>query len=253
MILNRLSALGIITFGMLSFAANATQPEVNFASVQYGVILGESRLIYPMNAVGVAVSVLNPQEYPVLIQSRVFDENKTSAAPFVVTPPLFRLDPKQQSSLRITKTGDGFSHDKESLYWVCVKGIPPKEEELWAGNNIKSDSDSRVGILFRFAIDNCIKLMVRPNELKGNPTNFAGELKWKIDGKKLIAENPTPFYMNLGKITYDGKEISPHFVPPKSKWAFDLPERKTGQMSVSWQIINDQGGLGHLFSRSVTF
>ncbi len=76
MILNRLSTLGIITFGMLSFAANSAQPDIKFASKEYGVTIGESRIIYPLDAAGVMVSVKNTQDYPVLIQSRIYDENK---------------------------------------------------------------------------------------------------------------------------------------------------------------------------------
>lgn len=61
MILNRLSTLGIITFGMLSFAANSAQPDIKFASKEYGVTIGESRIIYPLDAAGVMVSVKTPK------------------------------------------------------------------------------------------------------------------------------------------------------------------------------------------------
>ncbi|EJD5910125.1 MULTISPECIES: fimbria/pilus periplasmic chaperone [Enterobacteriaceae] len=250
----KLQILNCVALGLIAFTVNAAPSDVTVSGKQYGVILGGSRVIYPLDSNGVVVSVDNPQDYPVLIQTRVFDENKSEAAPFVVTPPLFRLDAKQRSSLRLTQTGGSFSRDKESLQWLCVKGIPPKEDDLWVGDKGKEKSPgSGVGISLQIAIDNCIKIMVRPNELKGNPSQFAGDLVWKIDGQKLVAENLTPFYMNLGKVTFSGKEVLPHFVPPKSKWMFDLPKGTSGQGHVSWQIINDQGGLSQTYSKNVIF
>ncbi|NPE97657.1 Dr fimbrial biogenesis chaperone DraB, partial [Escherichia coli] len=69
------------------------------------------------------------QDYPMLVQSEVLSEDQKSPAPFVVTPPLFRLDGQQSSRLRIVRTGGEFPSDRESLQWICVKGIPPKEDD----------------------------------------------------------------------------------------------------------------------------
>lgn len=244
--------ISCIALGLI-FAASSFASDVTVTGKQYGVILGTSRIIYPLDSVGTTIMVNNPQDYPVLIQSRVFDKDKSSEAPFVVTPPLFRLDAKQRSALRVVQAGGNFPHDKESLQWLCVKGIPPKDGDIWAGDNNKNNSTSGVGVSLQIAIDNCIKMMVRPNELKGSPSQVAGELGWKVNGQKLIADNPTPFYMNLGKITFGGKNIPPHFVPPKSTWSFELPKGVAEKRDVSWQVINDQGGLTQTYSKNVAF
>ncbi|MBJ8899663.1 molecular chaperone [Citrobacter braakii] len=242
-----------IALGLICFSTSSLASDVTVTGKQYGVILGSSRIIYPLDSVGTTISVNNPQDYPVLIQSRVFDDNKSSEAPFVVTPPLFRLDAKQRNSLRIVQAGGNFPHDKESLQWLCVKGIPPKDGDIWAGDNNKTNSASGVGVSLQIAIDNCVKMMIRPNELKGDPSQVAKELEWTVNGQKLIADNPTPFYMNLGKITFGGKDIPPHFVPPKSTWSFELPKGFFDGHDVSWQVINDQGGLTQEYSKRVTF
>ncbi|WP_244220147.1 fimbria/pilus periplasmic chaperone [Yersinia pestis] len=144
MILNRLSTLGIITFGMLSFAANSAQPDIKFASKEYGVTIGESRIIYPLDAAGVMVSVKNTKiirfSFSLGSTTRI---RKESEDPFVVTPPLFRLDAKQQNSLRIAQAGGVFPRDKESLKWLCVKGIPPKDEDIWVDDATISKIQSR--------------------------------------------------------------------------------------------------------------
>lgn len=249
--MNKTLLLNCVALSLVSNITCAAHPEVKLSGKQYGVILGESRVIYPLNSKGVSISVNNPQDYPVLIQARVLNENKTGTAPFIVTPPLFRLDSTQQSSLRIVQTETNFPNDKESLQWLCVKGIPPKNDDLWAGS--AGGASAEVGISLQIAIDNCIKMMLRPNGLKGNPSQFSGDIEWMVDRGKLTASNPTPYYMNLGKIKFGGKEVSPHFIPPKGKWTFDIPRGAGNQGSVAWQVINDQGGLGQEYSKKITF
>ena len=243
---------GCIALTLISFSINSFASDINISGEQYGVILGASRIIYPLDSVGTTIMVNNPQDYPVLIQSRVLDKDKSADASFVITPPLFRLAAKQQSALRVVQTGGNFPRDKESLLWLCVKGIPPKSDDLWAKDNGQKSSESSVGVTLQIAIDNCIKLMVRPSEIKGTSSQVAGNLTWEVNGQELIAKNPSPFYMNLGSITFGGKDISPHFVPPKSTWSFKLPNGLTKRRDVSWQVINDQGGLTQTYSQNVT-
>ena len=152
---------GCIALTLITFSINSFASDINISGEQYGVILGASRIVYPLDSVGTTIMVNNPQDYPVLIQSRVLDKDKSADAPFVITPPLFRLDAKQQSALRVVQTGGNFPRDKESLLWLCVKGIPPKSDDLWAKDNGQKSSESSVGVTLQIAIDNCIKLMVR--------------------------------------------------------------------------------------------
>ena len=44
-------------------------------------------------------------------------------APFIITPPLYRLDKDQQNVERIVLAG-ALPQDKESLYWLNIKAIP---------------------------------------------------------------------------------------------------------------------------------
>ncbi|MEB7742644.1 fimbria/pilus periplasmic chaperone, partial [Escherichia coli] len=101
---------------------------VNTFSLQ----LGATRLIYDPDASGETLTIFNHQDYPVLVQSEVLKEDRTGGAPFVVTPPLFRLDGQQSSRLRIIRTGGNFPTDRESLQWLCVKSVPPRAEDKWA-------------------------------------------------------------------------------------------------------------------------
>ena len=47
-------------------------------------------------------------------------------APFLITPPLFRMDAQKEQSLRIVYTHDQLPADRESLFWLNVLEVPPK-------------------------------------------------------------------------------------------------------------------------------
>ncbi len=49
------------------------------------------------------------------------DDNDTT---FITTPPLFRLDPHSQNSVRVALSQDRLPQDKESVYWLNIKSIP---------------------------------------------------------------------------------------------------------------------------------
>ncbi|MEF9898154.1 MAG: fimbria/pilus periplasmic chaperone [Pseudomonas sp.] len=119
------TAVGIVA--QYSYADNMRTRQQPFS-----VKIGASRIIYGLASGGATLSVSNPQDYPILVQSVVLGEDTKSKAPFVVTPPLFRLEGQQQSRLRIVRTGGDFANDRESLQWLCVNGIPPKADEAWA-------------------------------------------------------------------------------------------------------------------------
>jgi len=59
------------------------------------------------------------------VQSWVDSGGKNRAkAPFLITPPLFRLDAKEDNVLRVVRTGGNLPGDRESLYWLNIKPFP---------------------------------------------------------------------------------------------------------------------------------
>ncbi|MEG2566513.1 MAG: fimbria/pilus periplasmic chaperone [Acinetobacter sp.] len=217
----------------------------------FSIQLGASRVIYDPVSVGETLTVTNPQDYPILVQSRVLAEDMKTKAPFVVTPPLFRLDGQQQNRLRIVRTGGGFAKDRESIQWLCVKGIPPKADDLWAKQlNTKSMAENRVSLVVQLSISNCIKLFVRPENIKGHPDDAADSLTWHRQGNRLKAVNDTPFYMNISSLKVGGEEIRDiHYIPPFSSYSFALPRGALGP--VNWTIINDYGGKSKVYRADI--
>ncbi|PIJ78754.1 pilus assembly protein [Erwinia sp. OLTSP20] len=177
-----------------------------------------------------------------LVKSEVFGEDRKSAVPFIVTPPLFRLDGQQQSRVRIVRTGGDFANDRETLQWLCVTGIPPKADDEWAKKEGQPVRPSRPIIDVQVSVSSCIKLFVRPSSIKGSPTDMASLLTWQRQGNKLKVTNPTPFYMSLQSVSVGGKKVSGlEYIPPRGEREFTFPQGSSGK-TVEWRIITDLGG-----------
>lgn len=242
----------LVALGIFPLQSVATEePKIEQHAQSFGLKLGATRVIYSPGSAGQVLSVTNPQEYPILVQSRVYAEDMKSKAPFVVTPPLFRLDGLQRSGLRIVRTGGDFAKDRESLQWVCVKGLPPKADDLWAKyKDGKSAEDKTVSLNLQLSIDSCIKLFVRPETIKGHPEDVASSISWSRQGTQLKAVNNTPFYMNLSSLKVGDVAISEmHYVPPFSSYNFHLPKEAHGK--VFWSVINDYGGVSKVYQAEV--
>ncbi|MDU1457776.1 MAG: fimbria/pilus periplasmic chaperone, partial [Klebsiella sp.] len=173
------------------------------------------------------LSVTNNDATPYLIQSWV--ENDKGAAPFLLTPPLFRLDGEQQTRLRVIYSG-GLPENKESMFWMNIKAIPSSQAK--AGANT-----------LQIAIKTRIKLIYRPKSVEGTPETVTDQLRWTRSGNTLQVTNPTAFYMNFAEVKIGGAEVKEaNWVAPGATARFDLPRGSTG--SLQWKLINDYGGIG---------
>lgn len=201
-------------------------------SAHAGVNIGGTRLIFDGGKEMSSITISNADKIPYLIQSWV--EPKIEGgdkAPFVITPPLFNISGGQQYTLRVIKTKKSLANDRETLYWMDIKAIPTAENK--EGKNT-----------FQLAVKTRMKLIYRPEALKGVPEDVAKNITWKIQGDQLQVFNPTPFYMNFQEVSLNGNDIaSATYVAPMSHASFGLPPEVTGN-NVRWSIINDYGGAG---------
>ncbi|MFT2798860.1 fimbria/pilus periplasmic chaperone [Serratia sp. N21D137] len=236
------SSILIIMTSLFTNVGWAEEKKIETSTQTFELLLGATRVIYNLDSNGATLSVENKQDYPVLIRSKVFLEDKEKLAPFAISPPLFRLEGQQKNRLRIVHTGEKNVEDRETLYWLCVTGIPPKEDDAWAENMNKKEINKQSALVnVKVSISNCIKLMVRPSGLKRDTSDIASSLLWKKEGNNLTVNNPTPFYINFSSLKVDGVEIkdAEHVSPFMTK-RFSLP--KDSPSIVQWQVINDFGG-----------
>lgn len=197
-----------------------------------GVIVGGTRIIFSGAKKETTLSITNPDATSWLIQSWVEDPDKNKA-PFIFSPPLFRLDGQQKNILRLMYTGDALPVDRESLFWANIKSIPTAPD----AENV-----------LQIAIKTQIKLIYRPQNLgKTVPPAAMQKLQWRWRHGKLQVNNPTPFYMNFNSIEVNGKAVTnPEWVAPFADKYYDLASAAPNG-KVSWRLINDYGALTETF------
>ncbi|MEN0614292.1 molecular chaperone [Klebsiella indica] len=192
-----------------------------------GVVTGGTRLIYHGGKKEASLSVTNNDATPYLIQSWV--EANNGSSPFLLTPPLFRLEGEQQTRLRVIYSG-GLPENKESMFWMNIKAIPSSQAKEGANT-------------LQIAIKTRIKLIYRPKSVAGTPEMVTEQLRWTRSGNTLQVTNPTGFYMNFAEVKIGGAEVKDaNWVAPGETARFELPRGSAG--TLRWKLINDYGGIG---------
>ncbi|EEP96774.1 fimbrial chaperone protein [Yersinia aldovae ATCC 35236] len=196
-----------------------------------GVIITGSRLIYDSSKKEASVAIRNPDEgMPYLIQSWVdnYSSNNTQKPPFVVTPPLFRLDGKQENILRVMLTGGALPNDKESIFWVNIKAIPATQK----------NAVNRLSI----SINSKMKLIYRPRNLFNGASEAYKKVTFSRVNNQLQITNPTPYYISFSRIYINNQPIKESvMVSPFDKKVLSQPIGASAQ--ISWGTINDYGGI----------
>ncbi|MDH8489617.1 fimbria/pilus periplasmic chaperone, partial [Klebsiella pneumoniae] len=73
---------------------------------QAGIVIGGTRVVYDGDKKEASASIRNPEKSGVyLVQTWVDNGERRGKAPFIVTPPLFRINPGEENMLRIIRTG----------------------------------------------------------------------------------------------------------------------------------------------------
>lgn len=197
-------------------------------AAQAGIVMGGTRVIYQEGKREAAISVTNADTHtPYLVQSWVenYAENDKARVPFIVTPPLFRLDPEQNNVLRINFIGASLPRDRESVFWLNVKSIAPTPQG--------EVNKLQVNIKSKF------KIFYRPNDLAGDPAKAWQQLKFSQSGGRLTVINPTPYFVSLRRRGGRAKHR-------RSRHGGSLRRENvavSGHGTVKWRAINDYGGV----------
>jgi chaperone protein EcpD len=218
-------------------------------AAQASVTIGGTRVIYPLDQREVTVKLENDSKNPSLVQVWMDDGNADSKpgeakVPFVITPPIFRMDPRKSQMLRVIFSGDtAVPQDRESVYWLNVLDIPPKAEQ-------KADANS-----LQFAFRTRIKVFVRPPKLPGSPDEAPRQLEWKLvpapqgKGQALSVSNPTPYFVSFSEVdVVNGSQTwrneTGGMVPPRGTAVIVVPKMEAAPASatVRYTAINDYGG-----------
>lgn len=183
---------------------------LTLTSVSAGVIIGGTRIIFDGTKKEASIGITNPDNVPYLIQSWIdVQDEQSGKAPFIITPPLYRLDGGQKNLERIVMTGS-LPQGRESLFWLNIKAIPSASKQM---NSLQ------------IAVKTRIKLIYRPETLRAStPEEQANKLTWRRAGNTLQVNNPTPYVINFNEITLGNKKLDDvTYVMPSGTARFPLP------------------------------
>ncbi|MEQ4987380.1 molecular chaperone [Proteus vulgaris] len=248
----KLSLLFMLSLISINAVSEEINNGVNFNKKEFRLKLGASRVIYNSeDKKGTSFTIYNEQDYPILAQVYVLDENRGKKDNnFILTPPLVKLDANQQSRIRIIDTDYNKSEKIETLNWLCVLGVPPKEADVWVDDKTKETLD-KANINFQVSVTNCIKLLTRPPSLKKASENFANDLQWKVINNKIEVINPSPYYINFDSIYINDRQVHyAGYIPPFGSNEYEIIN-KSNIYNIKWSVITDFGGITEKYTRSI--
>lgn len=208
---------------------------------QAALTLSSTRVVFNGDKRNVSLTITNPSDRAFAVQSWVNTaaDDQTTAVPFIVSPPLFRLNANKEQQIQINGLPNTLPRDRESLFYFNVQEIPQVQNT--AGNQLNIAMRTR------------IKFFYRPQELKDNPVERLKDLHWSIQEDKgqrfLQVSNPSPFHVSFIRIEVisNGQTVTldnTAMLSPLSSQRYDLRTVKpTKGMQVTFSAITDYGGF----------
>lgn len=259
---------------LLALMLNGIMAQANTFDAQDGIALQSTRVFYPSNAKkGITFTLKNRTSNVYLLQSRVLawpntteetasieqdvkykleiaqgvDEIPETLSPFIVLPPLVRIESQDQMTLRIQLIDNHLATDRESIFMLALKAIPSQSSE-------KENSDGS-GTQIILALQNNLKLFYRPESLpKMEIDARAKQLQFSLQTEVITIKNPTPYYITLSDVNIDDKPVSlakGNMLAPFSTRNYEITT-PIGKV-VAWRIINDKGLKTHEYRQSLPF
>lgn len=210
---------------------------------------------------GVAMNVMNGTDQNFLLKGNMaamdsdtgrFGQDNAPLPPFVILPPLARLEARGQYSFRIRQTGEGLPKDRESACIVSVTAIPavsgptsPSHRDMkdkavtTSADGILSEKGSQLQIALRMNM----RLFYRPVGVpeRDNRT-VAGQLRFRAQGDSLIVENASPYFVQLSELSLDGRKVNENtltgYIRPKDSRRFSPGIPVKGH--VEWHFTGDK-------------
>ncbi|EAA3660366.1 molecular chaperone [Salmonella enterica] len=210
-----------------------------------GFYLGQTRVVFPSDKRSVSLQVTNQDaKKDWLLRSWVsqYDDKNKSSTPFILTPPLYRLDGNNSIQLRINAVDvSKLPTDRESVFRINVMAIPPETAAA-----AKPEKEGAATGSIQFALNSRIKLFFRPATL--NSPEQAEKAWEKVTVRQqegnIIFNNPTPYYITLTNIDVNGAGLKGGQADTMIAPDGELTLPVSGQIrTLTFQTIDDYGGL----------
>lgn len=203
-------------------------------------MLGGLRVVFNQEKKAVEVPVFSGKsDKTFLIKASLITDptSKTPVHNFLISPPLFRLEPGQRNNLRISLINpQGLPTDRESVFYLDVSGIPSSNPLL--RDNKAGFSSASVSI----GTGNRVKFFYRPRGI-GAPTKqtYQALVFSRVPGRVQVS-NPTPYNITLSTDLVEHQVRKIIMVPPFGKMM--LPQvGATSRTKLTWYVINDEADV----------
>lgn len=192
-------------------------------------------------------TVYNEGLRPVLLQlwtekESLLERPEEIKTPFMILPPIFRLEGNTSRTVRIQFVGDRHTlpGDRESLFWLNTLEVPPVAEDKSGSGALQVAFRTRVKLFWRplALADNTLEESVKKIQITASNCG---------ENRCLLVKNNSPLHVTLMDFTLkDGTEIKQlpddGLLTPLSTKTVVLPKSATGNSTVktfSW--IDDYG------------
>ncbi|WP_236548202.1 molecular chaperone [Photorhabdus akhurstii] len=239
MMINKLRLPSVIVKSLVLGAflfASQSQAEGGFG-------IDATRIIFLQDKAETTVSVRNTTtNIPYLVTTKITRTvDGKGKAPFYVTPPLFRLDPKGTNVLRILGDTSKLPTDRESVFYFNASAIPGSNNP--PGQRSES---AKISGGITYAIGNTIKLFYRPTGLVGTPEQAYKALRFTHASGGVQVSNNSPYHISFTQIKVDGvpvkfSESHPQMLAPFSSHVYPA-QNNQNKKRVEWAVISDLGG-----------
>ena len=200
------------------------------------VNVDRTRIIFSANQTSQTLNVKNGPENPTVVQiwsdeGDLMQSPDLSKTPVFAMPPMMRLSPDEQRSIRLVlTTRHSLPEDRESLYWLNVYQIPALTQQT-------GSAERKIVLPLRIRL----KVFVRPATLNAPKPDDVQKLRFVVKGNQLRVENPTRWFMSLRLQIANKIQVNDVRVAPLSTQSITLSQPALPNEKVSYEVFDDNG------------
>lgn len=203
-------------------------PTYSYASIE----INKDKFIFIESKNLEIIEIKNNTTNDYFIQSWIshYDESNETELPFMITPPLFKIEKDENYSLKIFKTDEIEKKDRETLYRINIKRIP-----------LLSNSDENKNLL-HISMNSVYNLIYRPVSIEKDAKDAYKRIEFlKNKNNEFIVNNPTPYFITLLNVNSEDVVLieKSKTIPPFKKYNTKKTIKKDGL--IKWKTIDQYG------------
>ncbi len=166
------------------------------------VVLNGTRVIVSGGQRERSVQLSNPDAQPNLVQvwiSKSPGQRGEDDVPFLVTPPVFKMEPHAGQMVRLLVLPEKLSATREEMYFLNFSQIPALAPNTENANRMV------------LTLKSTVKLLHRPPAVKMGMHAAAAQWTGALQSGDVVINNPTPLHMHISNVRWQsaaGRQIS---------------------------------------------